>query len=662
MRHWLIVVVALGVGSVSLPGGSYGAAVSSLTITVGRLMLHRCIRDLVGYCGSITQPLDRRGFQAGTVTVGFEFYPHFDTGRPSLGVILAQEGGPGYSTTGSREGYVRMLAPLRDRRDILLVDKRGTGRSSAIDCPPLQNAYLPGQRAFAQCASQLGPSAWYYRSADAADDLAAVISALEVAPVDYYGDSYGTWFGQVLAVLHPGLLRSAVFDSAYPVLGDRSNSEVNAGQRAMDIVCRRSVACRDLGGSASARFAALLALLRVNPIAGVAPGANGEARDVIADPAGLFLVIANAGNTPDTWRDLDAAGRAWMQDHDGLPLLRLVAEARDSYAGGGDFHGFSVGLATAVQCAEYGNLFDLTLPFTGRRDEYRTALERLRTDHPYAFAPFTIDDAVFSQMNAEEYDDCLTWPAPPPEITQAQPVPPESRFPGLPVLVLSGELDTVTSPSEGRATAGLFPNAIFIETPNTIHEVAIGDGGVFVPPNGEDLAGCIGPIVRHFIASGGSTGNISCLASIRPIRTVPRFVRTYAELVPAMAEPGNSASQDELRLASAAAETIGDAVARYYVTTSGRGAGLRGGNFRLDTSATGYIITLSRAKWTNDTAVSGLIVWDQFHGSIKATVRVTAPGHDGFILAYWYDREPAAVVRMRGTIDGSHLEAKRIAP
>ncbi len=240
-----------------LPGAAHADS-----ITVGSLTLTHCIDAYDGYCGSITQPLDRHGSIAGSVTVGFEFYPHTDGAQPSQGTILAQEGGPGYSTTGSRDGYVRLLAPLRDHRDILLIDKRGTGRSSAIDCPALQHAYQPNQSDIAACGRQLGASAWLYRSADAADDVAAVMGALQIAQADYYGDSYGTWFGQVLAVLHPSLLRTLVLDSAYPVLNDHSNSEVNNGQPALDLVCLRSAPCRQQGTSADARFALLLEDLR----------------------------------------------------------------------------------------------------------------------------------------------------------------------------------------------------------------------------------------------------------------------------------------------------------------------------------------------------------------------------------------------------------------
>ena len=349
---------------------------------------------------------------SGTLTVGFEFYQHTDMSQPPLGVILAQEGGPGYSTTGSRDGYVRLFTPLRDRRDILLVDKRGTGRSSAIDCAALQMAYLPDMQDVAACGKQLGATAWFYRSADAANDVAAVLGALQVGPVDYYGDSYGTWFGEVFAVLHPGSLRTMVLDSAYPVLGDNSNSEVNHGQQAMEIACHRSRPCRELGGSAQARFAALLAALRAKVVSGAAPGANGETRHVTADPGGLFLIVANAGNAPTTWRDLDAAGRAWMENGYATPLLRLVAEARDSYSGGGSYKEFSVGLADAVQCAEYGTNFNLHANLARRLEQYATSISRLQQNHPDAYAPFTFDAALFSQMDAEEYDTCLPWPKP----------------------------------------------------------------------------------------------------------------------------------------------------------------------------------------------------------------------------------------------------------
>ena len=70
----------------------------------------------------------------GSVRIEFERYLRRDRRRPALGTMLAIEGGPGFSTTDSRDSYLKLLAPLRARRDLLLVDLRGTGLSGALDC------------------------------------------------------------------------------------------------------------------------------------------------------------------------------------------------------------------------------------------------------------------------------------------------------------------------------------------------------------------------------------------------------------------------------------------------------------------------------------------------------------------------------------------------
>ena len=90
-------------------------------------------------CGSVTVPLDRRGEQpapdARTLQVEFELYPRRQEDRPSLGTIVSAEGGPGYSTTDSRSYYRELNQPLTARRELLLVDQRGTGLSGPLDCP-----------------------------------------------------------------------------------------------------------------------------------------------------------------------------------------------------------------------------------------------------------------------------------------------------------------------------------------------------------------------------------------------------------------------------------------------------------------------------------------------------------------------------------------------
>src|SRR5450755_2003109 len=197
-----------------LAAGSIGAMPN--TITVGELTLTLCQPDYTGYCGSINRPIDPKGVVPGKITVGFEYYPRSDLSQARLGTILPQEGGPGYSSTGTRDYYLEIFDALRDRRDILIVDKRGTGLSSPINCPAMQTGSL-ALSAAAACAQQLGDTAWFYGTDFAANDIVAVLDALGINDVDFYGDSYGTFVGQVLAGLYPHRLRSIILDSAYPV-------------------------------------------------------------------------------------------------------------------------------------------------------------------------------------------------------------------------------------------------------------------------------------------------------------------------------------------------------------------------------------------------------------------------------------------------------------
>ena len=205
LRFLLLILVA----GVFLPSGGARAQ-----IAVGSVTLTHCAREYDGLCGSIVRPLDPAGRVPGTISIGFELYRHTDLSQPQLGTILAEEGGPGYSTTGSRDGYVRLFTPLRNRRDILLIDKRGTGKSGAIFCPGLQTGLQKGLAATRSCGWQLGDRAWLYSSTYAADDVAAVLQALGTGAVDYYGR-------QLRNVLRPGLRDAA----------SRPGANHRAGQR-----------------------------------------------------------------------------------------------------------------------------------------------------------------------------------------------------------------------------------------------------------------------------------------------------------------------------------------------------------------------------------------------------------------------------------------------
>ncbi|MGK9170567.1 alpha/beta hydrolase [Inquilinus limosus] len=662
-RLWLAAALLAASGAVAQEQAPPPAEAPAATLQVGSLTLTACQPDFGGFCGRITRPLDPAGALPGTVTIGFEYYPRRDIDQPAEGVILAQEGGPGYSSTGTREGYLKLFEPLRDRRDTLLVDKRGTGLSDPIQCQALQEAgeFVPA--AVAACGRQLGPAAWMYGTAPAADDVAAVLDALQIGKIDFYGDSYGTWFGQVFAQRHPDRLRTLVLDSAYPTIGLSPwfATEWATARDGFELVCQRSQSCRALGGRSLDRIERLVAALRARPGKAEAPDGDGNTVGIAVDAPTLFLTMNSAGGSPTFYRELDAAARAFLDARDPVPLHRLMAEASSWNTPGADPSAFSTALYVAVVCSDYPRLFRAEASPAERRRQLARATARKQATDREVYAPFTIAEVDASPHKWERRDLCLDWPAPPKDVVPGSAADPEKPFPAVPTLVLSGDIDSITSPIEGLETARLFPDATYVQLRNLTHITAITDQAIFVPPKGADATGCVAPIVLTFVRSGGDAGDTSCTQRIRPIRTVPAFAVKAGEVAPAKADAGNAATETDLRIASAAAETAGDVLARYFVNSTGSGVGLRGGRFSFEAFDEGYAFTLDQIRWAEDLAVSGTIRWNQATGDVTAELTLAGAAVGTLALA-WNDRDTDAVARITGTIEGRTVVAERIAP
>jgi pimeloyl-ACP methyl ester carboxylesterase len=639
-----------------------GRAAPPQTITVGTVELTYCNTDYLGYCGSIKRKLDPSGTVSGNITIGFEYYPRRDQSRPAIGTILPQEGGPGYSSTGTRDAYINIFEALRERRDILIVDKRGTGTSGAIGCPAIQRGDPNDPASIKACGEQLGLRTALYRTELAVADIVGVMDALQIPEVDFYGDSYGTYVGQTFAARFPNRLRSIILDSAYPVRAPDAwfPTDWAAGIDGLDLVCSRSPPCRSLGGTSTARIRALLNELRQRSISGTAPDANGIPRKTTVDVSMLFLLIDNLGDSPSTYRDLDAAVRAWFDSNDAVPLLRLAAEYNTPYP----FtlpSDFSYGLYQDVVCEEYPLFYSLTASPAQRRRQYNHAIENARANRPDLFAPFTIDEALASQANATPLATCLDWPEPLPQYPQGDALPAHPVFPSVPTLVLSGDLDSVTSVKDANQAARQFPDVVHLVVPNLTHVTAWYFSDVGILPDGGDTTNCVQAIVRRFVVEL-TPGDTSCIPKVRPIRTVPRFAKSVNELDPVDALRGNDANAHELRLAAGALETVGDAFARFLLTY-GTGGGLRGGKFSYVLQPYGYAFKFEHAQWADDLEITGSMNWYLKSNDIFADVRLWQNGKSvGDLNIAWNDLDEHAIATLTGTIGNARVKAQRIAP
>jgi pimeloyl-ACP methyl ester carboxylesterase len=173
--------------------------------------------------------------------------------------IVYFAGGPGEASIPQGLAVTGQLSSVASKRDVLLVDLRGTGRSGGLFCTELQNDlqsslqgflddFLPADKMHA-CRDRLKKEAdlsWYTTDA-AVDDVEEVRTALGYGPLNLIGISYGTRAVLTYLRRHPKSVRTAMLEGVltpeerYPLGMARATQEALDGLIAE---CEGDAACR----------------------------------------------------------------------------------------------------------------------------------------------------------------------------------------------------------------------------------------------------------------------------------------------------------------------------------------------------------------------------------------------------------------------------------
>jgi pimeloyl-ACP methyl ester carboxylesterase len=649
---------ALGLTAVALTCAALCApaqAAGGERLRVGALVLHRCGAGKSGWCGSLPRPLDPARPAGPKIAIGLRWLPASDRARrPTLVTV---EGGPGYPSIGSLFEYQAMFGPLRRDRDMLLVDNRGTGSSALIDCPRLQAfAGVTSGPAFpgivAGCARQLArdyrgvPAADLLATAYAAADLDAVLRALRIGSIDLYGDSYGTYFAQSFVSRYRDRLHSVILDSAYPVRGldPWYASSGRVAREALDAVCVRDPGCAAAApGSATTRLAALLDVVRAAPLTGIARNADTSRVAARVDPRTLVDMVQDAASDPVILRELDASVRAALAG-DPVPLLRLAAQSNTFNHGASSAAYFSNGLYMAVSCTDYPQLFSLAASPAQRRRQLATTVGHPPPGDP--FAPFTVAEWLAMSAYSEPYAACLDWPAP----RHVEPAVPAKAPPPLPasvpLLVIGGDLDSLTPLSDARELAPKLARKVrVVALRNTVHVTSEGD--TFL----SDGARCARRILRRFLRAPRRLAALDtrCAARIATIHTPGAYPLDFADAGEATVVSGPDPGAVTRRAVTVAAGALADAIIRRYYSGANRGPGLRGGTF----TATGDAVVrlgLTAVRFVRDATVDGRGSWDPSDGGVFGSVTVGAPdGTRVTVRLDWTQRDRMARAQVGAT-------------
>lgn len=638
-------LAALAMAMVATPAGA-----AAPTLRVGSLTLQRC-SGARAWCGSLARPLDPGRPSGPLIRIGLKWI-RAARGAGARPPLVAVEGGPGYPSIGSEIEYRGTYGPLLRRRDLLLVDNRGTGSSALIDCKGLQGftgvtsgPAFPGIVAGCATAIQrrygIPGSPDLFGTAYAVSDLSAVLGALRLRRVDFYGDSYGGWFAQSFMARHPGQLHSVVLDSTYPVrdLDPWYASSGEAARRALDAVCTRDAGCASAApGSATGRLAELLARVRLAPISGATRDADGARITARVDARTLADMVQDAGSDPVISRELDASVRAALTG-DTVPILRLAGQSNTYDHGTSTSDYFSDGLYMAVSCTDYPQLFSMRSSPAARRTQFAA---RIAAGPQTAFAPFTLGEWLRISAYSEPYAACLDWPAP----VHRAPVLPRTPTPlpaSIPVLTIGGDLDSLTPLSDAQVFAPkLGRNVRVIALPNTVHVTSEGDTMLSVG------ASCARTIIRAFVRAPRRLASLDagCADRIPPIHTPGSYPRRLADVAPATVIAGPDPGVGARRAAVLAANALADATVRRFYSGVAKGPGLRGGSFT--TSSEGPIaFRLRQVRYVADATVGGTGSWTLEGGATAGELVVRTPGGGSVrVQVGWAQRSRAARARV----------------
>lgn len=419
--------------------------------------------------------------------------------NPAPDPVFIFDGGPGMGAAEGFEGWAWRFDKLRDERELVLIDQRGTGDSSPLPCcrigdPEKAQTYLKDMfpvEYVNRCREELEKEndLRYFHTVLAIRDTDAIRQAMGYQKINVAGGSYGTYFGLLYMKHYRPYVRAAFLFSVappnwlYPACLAQ-DTEV-ALQRLFDD-CAADPECASDYPTFKKELYSLAATLKQSPIhTGITNPINQKSETVTFTYHNFIQIIRALlySNQRSKWIP---AFIYWAYRGTWFPLVEYAV----SYFKDMNDH-LMDGMLLCVTCSE-------TIPFID--------VDKARQD---AAGTFMGTYRIEQQTRA-----CKLWA--------------RGRLPdgftdmvelGIPTLLLSGENDPATPPYHGKIVKDHLPNGLHVIIPNAAH----GTGDVWT--------GCLDDMVVKFISQGNAAGlDFACTE----LNTRPPFVtwRDYTQYSP----------------------------------------------------------------------------------------------------------------------------------
>ena len=430
-------------------------------------------------CGTYSVPENRADRRSRPIPLQVIVLPSRSAKPKADPILLVSPGGPGTTNSESlvRRGWGSWM---RDHRDVVIVDLRGTSGPSRLDCdfadPDAPDSVFLGPlfppEGVARCRAALEKKAdlRFYTTPIIVDDLDEVRRALGYDRVNLWAVSWGTRVVYLWLKMHPEHVRSVILEGSAPVSFLNPLPHARNAQRAIDGLfaeCERQRRCHASFPNVRAELDSVIARLKRKP-----------------------AIVRVSGNKPG---ELTSVPLTWQVFAEGLRLMtynvprvqrvpRLVHRAFL-----GDYNEF-VSAAIASNRGTRGSIrFGFLLAITCTEDVPRIDP---RTIERETAGTYLGDSRVREQMAA-----CAQWPRGTLAPNYGDPV--RST---VPAFLLSGTLDPVAGSDLTAEAAKYLPNSIHVIAP-----------GGHVP-----FGSCVDAMERAFLeAADPRAVNTSCVRAMR---------------------------------------------------------------------------------------------------------------------------------------------------